>query len=102
MADLNNRQLAVWLAYTTRTDLRFLLNQANPTAAQLQALASAGLDPTDPSSEKVLTALKSGDANHILTADQAFHQMAYLTLGDTYPPPNCPRDEQLLAISNLP
>ncbi len=97
--DINSEQLAVWLALTTRHELRNKLLKPSPTPADVIALKEAGIDPASPSSQTFVAAVKD-HATAFAQINGVFHS-AMLTLNGTYPPPDCPKSGQILAVSKL-
>ena len=96
--DINSEQLAVWLALTTRQELRNKLLKDAPTAQDVQALNAAGIDPSSPSSQKFISAVKD-HATAFAQINGVFHAAMLTMLGGSYSPPDCPKNAQIVAVS---
>ena len=96
--DINSEQLAVWLALTTRQELRNKLLKPAPTAQDVQALNAAGIDPHSQSSQEFVAAVRD-HATAFAQINGVFHAAMLNLLSGPYPPPQFPKDAQIKAVS---
>ncbi len=99
MTDVTNPQLAVWLAFSTRPDLRKKMMSASPSPQDVKALKAAGIDSAAKGTRAMMDALKPRAAA-MEQVNGVFHSTIHDMMENDYAPPDCPSDAQLDGISN--